>query len=215
MTTAFALWGAGSLGAAQVGMLWALTEHGVRADLVMGASVGALNGAYYATRPDADGVEDLARLWLAVSSHDVYPLSAAETWRSLATNLPWHPLRGVLQALGALNYTFPINPVTLASAVRGHSNYLFDNHALAGFLRRMLPIENLADTEIPLSVLATDVGSGRAVTVSETGPARVAGQYRHPGDLPQRHHRRSGADGRQRGRSHHARLRDRGRADEV
>ncbi len=173
MTTAFALWGAGSLGAAQVGMLRALTEHGVRADLVVGASVGALNGAYYAARPDADGVEDLARLWLTVSRHDVYPLSAAETWRSLATNLPWHPLRGALQALGALNYTFPINPLTLASAVLGRSNYLFDNHALQGFLRRMLPIENLADTEIPLSVLATDVGSGRAVTLSE-GPALPA-----------------------------------------
>ncbi|MFC5745709.1 patatin-like phospholipase family protein [Actinomadura rugatobispora] len=50
MTTAFVLWGGGSLGAAQVGMLRALAAHGVRADLVVGASAGALNAAYYAAR---------------------------------------------------------------------------------------------------------------------------------------------------------------------
>src|SRR5690606_21006143 len=84
MTTAFVLWGGGSLGAAQVGMLRALTSHGVRPDLGVGASAGALNGAYYAARPDAEGVEELARLWLSVSGHDVYPLSGPEALRTLA-----------------------------------------------------------------------------------------------------------------------------------
>ncbi|WP_167748352.1 patatin-like phospholipase family protein [Microbispora bryophytorum] len=37
-------------------MLRALTAHGIRADMVVGASIGALNGAYYASRPDAAGV---------------------------------------------------------------------------------------------------------------------------------------------------------------
>jgi NTE family protein len=72
MTTAFVLSGGGSLGAVQVGMLRALTERGIRADVVVGSSVGGLNGAFYAARPDATGVEQLARLWLTVSGHDVY-----------------------------------------------------------------------------------------------------------------------------------------------
>ena len=43
--TAFVLAGGGSLGAVEVGMLHALTEHGLRPDFV----VGAINGAYFAS----------------------------------------------------------------------------------------------------------------------------------------------------------------------
>lgn len=118
-------------------------------------------------------MEDLARLWLAVSRHDVYPLSAAETWRSLTSNLPFHPLQGALEALGTLNYTFPLSLPTLISAALGRRNHLFDNHSLQRFLSQMVPIDNLTDTTIPLSVLTTDVGSGRAVLLSR-GPALPA-----------------------------------------
>ncbi|WP_433424154.1 patatin-like phospholipase family protein [Microtetraspora malaysiensis] len=166
MTTAFILWGGGSLGAVQVGMLRALTQQGIHADMVVGASVGALNGAYYAARPDAEGVEELARLWLSVSSHDVYPLSKTEALRSLAANLPFHPLRGALQAFGALNYAFPINPVTVTEAMLGRRNYLFDNHSMRRFLQRILPIRDLEETRVPLSVLTADVRSGHAVVLS-------------------------------------------------
>ncbi|MGH7287542.1 MAG: patatin-like phospholipase family protein, partial [Myxococcota bacterium] len=40
MTTAFVFAGGGSLGAVEVGMLEALVEFGVRADFVVGASMG-------------------------------------------------------------------------------------------------------------------------------------------------------------------------------
>ncbi|WP_182875165.1 patatin-like phospholipase family protein [Microbispora sp. H10670] len=173
MTTAFILWGGGSLGAAQVGMLRALTAHGIHADMVVGASIGALNGAYYASRPDAEGVEELARLWLSVSGHDVYPVSGPDVLRTLAGNLPFHPLRGALQALGVLNYTFPLNPATLAAAVLGRRNYLFDNSALRRFLERVLPIRALEETRTPLSVLTADVRTGRPVVLSH-GPALPA-----------------------------------------
>ena len=48
--TAFVLSGGGNLGALQVGMLKALAEHEIVPDLVLGCSVGALNGAAYAAR---------------------------------------------------------------------------------------------------------------------------------------------------------------------
>ena len=48
MTTAFVLGGGGVLGAAEVGMLRALFEVEITPDLVLGTSVGALNGAMVA-----------------------------------------------------------------------------------------------------------------------------------------------------------------------
>lgn len=43
--------GGGSLGAVEVGMLQALLVQGVRPDLVVGASAGAINGAYLLAIP--------------------------------------------------------------------------------------------------------------------------------------------------------------------
>ena len=51
MTTAFVLGGGGLLGAHEVGMLRALAEAGIRPDLVVGTSIGALNGAFVAADP--------------------------------------------------------------------------------------------------------------------------------------------------------------------
>src|ERR1700751_4042501 len=73
--TAFVLAGGGSLGAVQVGMLAALTRRGVVPDFVVGASVGAINAAYYAAEPDERGVERLKRIWLGLRRTDVFPFS--------------------------------------------------------------------------------------------------------------------------------------------
>lgn len=73
--TAFVLAGGGSLGAVQVGMLKALARHGVKPDLVVGASAGAINGAYAAARPDVDGITQLEHLWTTTRRSDIFPLS--------------------------------------------------------------------------------------------------------------------------------------------
>jgi NTE family protein len=62
MTTAFVLGGGGLLGAAEVGMLRALSEAGIRPDLVVGTSVGAINGAFVAADP-AGAAARLGRMW--------------------------------------------------------------------------------------------------------------------------------------------------------
>jgi NTE family protein len=77
--TAFVLAGGGSLGAAQVGMLRALVESGINADLVVGTSVGAINAAYFAGDPTPDGIARLAALWSGLKRTDILPLS----WRGL------------------------------------------------------------------------------------------------------------------------------------
>jgi NTE family protein len=77
--TAFVFAGGGSLGAVQVGMMQSLAQHGVHADMVVGSSVGALNGAYYAGDPTLDGVKRLAGIWRGLTRHDVFPID----WRTL------------------------------------------------------------------------------------------------------------------------------------
>ena len=77
--TAFVLAGGGSFGAIQVGMLHALVKHGVTADMVVGSSVGALNGAYYAGDPTLKGILQLETIWRGLHRQDVFPI----TWRTL------------------------------------------------------------------------------------------------------------------------------------
>jgi NTE family protein len=73
--TAFVLAGGGSLGAVQVGMLAAIARRGICPDFVVGASVGAINAAYFAAEPDNRGVERLKRIWLKLRRTDVFPFS--------------------------------------------------------------------------------------------------------------------------------------------
>jgi NTE family protein len=63
VSVAFVLGGGGHLGAAEVGMLHALLQHGVRPDLVVGTSVGALHGAMVAREPSVASVERLETTW--------------------------------------------------------------------------------------------------------------------------------------------------------
>jgi NTE family protein len=72
---AFVLSGGASLGAVQVGMLRALLEDGVTPDLMVGTSVGAVNAGWVAARPDVDGVDELAEIWLGLRRGDVFPIS--------------------------------------------------------------------------------------------------------------------------------------------
>jgi NTE family protein len=60
---AFVLGGGGVLGAHEVGMLQALAERKIEPDIVLGTSVGAINGAFFAADPTLGGVERLSELW--------------------------------------------------------------------------------------------------------------------------------------------------------
>ncbi len=68
--TALVLSGGGNLGAVQVGMLRALAEADVKPDLIVGCSVGAINGAAYAAEPDMRAVERLDRIWGRIADGD-------------------------------------------------------------------------------------------------------------------------------------------------
>jgi NTE family protein len=75
-TTAFALSGAASLGALHVGMLHALYERGVAPDLLVATSVGALNAAFVASRPQTvSTARELGRVWRNLEREDIFPVS--------------------------------------------------------------------------------------------------------------------------------------------
>ncbi|MFH8336448.1 patatin-like phospholipase family protein [Streptomyces sp. AM6-12] len=71
-TRAFVLGGGGALGAYEVGMLKALFASGVRPDLVVGTSVGAINGAVVAADPSSSSVARLADLWTGLGRSGVF-----------------------------------------------------------------------------------------------------------------------------------------------
>jgi NTE family protein len=69
---AFVLGGGGQLGAHEVGMLRALVERDVRPSVVLGTSVGAINGVAFAADPSVAAVERLAAMWSDIGSSDVF-----------------------------------------------------------------------------------------------------------------------------------------------
>ena len=98
MKTAFVLGGGGVLGAVEVGMLRALLERGITPDLVLGTSVGALNGALVARDPTPAVIDHLAALWRGAGQarRDVYPVQ---------------PLRTVRRAVATGTHVFSARPL--------------------------------------------------------------------------------------------------------
>jgi NTE family protein len=84
-TTAFVFAGGGSLGAIQVGMLRVLLSWGVLPDFVVGASVGAINAAYFACVSSLEGAGALERIWLGLRRADIFPFSLASC--SVSSNI--------------------------------------------------------------------------------------------------------------------------------
>ena len=82
--TAFVLSGGGLLGSTQVGMLQALVEANIKQDLILGASIGAINGAGFAQDPTTAGVAKLTQLWLDVVDQNPFSGSIIERVSTLA-----------------------------------------------------------------------------------------------------------------------------------
>lgn len=81
--TAFVFSGGGSCGAAQVGMLRELVRFGLSPDFVVGTSVGAINGAFFASQPTAEGIGRMEALWRGIRRQDVFPFSLRSLMRLL------------------------------------------------------------------------------------------------------------------------------------
>ena len=91
--------GGGNRGAVQVGMLRALVAAGVRPDLLVGASVGAINAAAFGADPTAEGVERLAATWRGLRDDTIFPHHHYGEWRFIQHRESVYPvaaLRGIV-----------------------------------------------------------------------------------------------------------------------
>lgn len=172
--TAFILQGGGAFGALQVGAIKALLESGVRPNVIVGTSIGALNGALLASDPTLAGVESLAAFWR--SAHAVQTLLGDEIvdLASVSTAGPFQSVRErsalVLTALHRL--------------LMGESS-LFANEGPQRLVNRLLRDQTFEDLAVPLRVIATDIHHNRR-TIFASGslaPAIMASSAL-PGLLP-------------------------------
>jgi NTE family protein len=116
VASAFVLSGGASLGAVQVGMLRALGQYGVRPDVVVGTSVGAVNGAFVAGWPGPAGIDALERIWSGITRADVFPTA---------------PLAGLLGFVGRRDHL--VRPDALRSLLRRHLSFERIEHAATPF----------------------------------------------------------------------------------
>ena len=83
---ALALSSGGARGAYEVGAMLYLAERGLRFNAVSGASIGALNGAYYAQGDGSpDAVRELADRWRTVPSAGIIQVDASKAVALLAS----------------------------------------------------------------------------------------------------------------------------------
>ena len=129
---AYVLPGGGALAAYQVGVLDALTAAGMRPDLLIGVSAGAMNAALFAWASDAEGVRHIERIWAGVKRRDL--------------------LR--------------VHPGRLALALAGKRTSFLDNRHGIAFLRRHLGLRRIERAPIPLTIIATNLATGRPVALA-------------------------------------------------
>jgi NTE family protein len=126
------LGGGGGRGAAQVGVLLALFEAGVEPPArIVGASVGALNGATLAAYPSLAGARMLRELWLSQRAQNVFRA---------------HPLSLVLSRLRMRSLT-ALPPSNVRRLIE---------RAI-----QLVGVEAFEGLRVPLDVVATDIGAGR------------------------------------------------------
>ncbi len=152
----FVLSGGGSYGAVQVGMLRALKEAGISPDLIVGSSVGALNGIRYAASP-GDAIEALTEVWSRMDSAGIFGGRSR-----LAQG--WSAARRVLRR----NTPSACDPARLRALIDANS-----------------PIPNLEDLPIAAAIVVTDALLGRPKALSRGEiPALLQASTALPGVFP-------------------------------
>ena len=100
-TTAFVFGGGGRWGAVEVGMLRALVAAGIEPDLIVGTSIGAMNGAVFASDPGPPGLATVERLWADAAAKGLINARIVDRVRTFARSRiaiqETEPLRGLLR----------------------------------------------------------------------------------------------------------------------
>lgn len=182
MTTAFVLGGGGVLGAVEVGMLRALLERDIVPDLVLGTSVGAINGAVVAAEPALPVVERLTELWRGANEagREVYgdrPLRTVRRAVSTGTHLySSEPLqRRLAEELGDLTFAdLPVRLQVCAASIERAAEHWFatgpvvDAVVASAAVPGLLPPARVGDEHFLDGGIVNSVPLGRAVALGAT-----------------------------------------------
>lgn len=182
MTTAFVLGGGGVLGAVEVGMLRALFERGITPDLVLGTSVGALNGAMVARDPSLGVIERLTELWRAASAspRDVYGDRTLRTVRravSTGTHIySAKPLKArLVEELGDLTFEeLPVRFQVCAASIERAAEHWFvsgpvvDAVVASAAVPGLLPPARVGDEHYLDGGIVNSIPLARAVQLGAT-----------------------------------------------
>ena len=195
MTTAFVLGGGGVLGAVEVGMLRALFERDITPDLVLGTSVGALNGAMVARDPDASVIAQAHRAVAAAprsEGADVYGDSPLRTVRravSTGTHL-WSatPLKQALvDEFGDLTFEeLPVRFQVCAASIERAAEHWFDSGPVvdavvaSAAVPGLLPPAKVGDEHYLDGGIVNSIPLGRAVQLGAVPGVRAPGRPDRP-----------------------------------
>lgn len=181
MTTAFVLGGGGVLGAVEVGMLRALFERGITPDLVLGTSVGALNGAMVARDPSSAVIDRLISLWESASqTKDVYgdrPLRTVRRAVSTGTHIySAKPLTQRLrEELGDVTFEeLPVRFQVCAASIERAAEHWFstgpvvDAVVASAAVPGLLPPARVGDEHYLDGGIVNSIPVGRAVQLGAT-----------------------------------------------
>jgi NTE family protein len=181
MTTAFVLGGGGVLGAVEVGMLRALFERDVTPDLVLGTSVGALNGAMVAREPSLAAIDRMVELWRgAADSGDVYGDRRLRTVRrAVSTGTHIFSAKPIKQRLeeefGDLTFEdLPVRFQVCAASIERAAEHWFDSGPLveavvaSAAVPGLLPPAKVGDEHYLDGGIVNSIPLGRAVQLGAT-----------------------------------------------
>jgi NTE family protein len=154
---ALVLGGGGVRGAVEIGMIRALFEAGVVPDLVVGTSIGAINGAMIAKDPTLGVIETLLHAWTSPEANAVYGDSLISQLSRLVKtkthlNSP-APLRELLERSLGADVQFEDLPVRLqvvAASIERAAEHVFESGPLVDAI--------LASASVPGLLPPTRIG---------------------------------------------------------
>ncbi|MCK4518940.1 MAG: patatin-like phospholipase family protein [Candidatus Omnitrophica bacterium] len=150
---AFALGGGGARGLAHIGALKALEKAGIRPDIIVGTSMGAIMGAAYAVNPDAEALEQKVRPLMRNKNLLLLESLAAEDEPA--------EKRLIIENLAA--YATDLFLWNLR-AIKG---YIDNGNEMSKLIKELIDEKNFNETVIKYACVATNINTGEEVIFGE------------------------------------------------
>ncbi len=167
------LGGGAARGLAHVGVLKVLLNEGIKPDLIVGTSIGALIGSIYATHPDPDEVISIIRKYFECECFSRIKFDFLKQTEDGTAN------DGLFDALSRyLRKTIFYNVSLAKQSFVSEFDYLEN-------ISMLIDDISIEDTQIPLGIVCTDLNTGEEVILTE-GSLRtaVAASSAIPGIFP-------------------------------